>query len=142
MIANVIRHHGDALLGIEYDYLNAQGAQPFDSALEITGVADYQPAEAELAYESAAVPAGREGRDHDHFTIASLASGIAESIRFAVQGRIAVLYTAVVARSYETAAGVKDRGSDRKSALGEAFPRLSQRDREHSVIGGEVHRKS
>jgi hypothetical protein len=51
------------------------------------------------------------------------------------------LHTAVVARSYKASAGVKDRGADRKPALGKAFPGLGQRDRKHSVIGGEMHRK-
>src|SRR5208282_2226291 len=142
MIANVIRHHGNAFLGVEVDNPDAERAQPFDAALEIPSVADHQRAKTELAHKSAAVPAGRERGDHDHVTVASLAPGVTEGIRFAVQGRIAVLHAAVVACSYETSGAIEDRGSDRKSALGAAFPGFSQRYRKHSVIGREAHRKS
>jgi hypothetical protein len=135
MIANVVSHHRDAFLGIEIDDPDAEGAQPLDAALEIPGVANDQRAKSELAHESAAVPTGSERGDHDHVAVTSLTPGVAERIRFAVQGRIAVLYAAVVASSYETSTGVKNRSADRKTALGEAFPRFGQRDRKHSCIG-------
>jgi len=61
---DVVGEEGDALLGIEVDDFDVEGAEPVDAALEGAAFAYDDARESELADEAAAIPAGREGGDH------------------------------------------------------------------------------
>ena len=61
---DVVGEEGDAVLGIEVDDFDVEGAEPVDAALEGAAFADDDARESELADEAAAVPAGRESGNH------------------------------------------------------------------------------
>src|SRR3989304_325816 len=81
---NIPTEHLDALGRAQVDDLDAVLAQPLDAAAEIHGFADHDGPDIELAHQAAAVPAGRERRDHDLVAVAALPAGLAEGIGFAV----------------------------------------------------------
>src|SRR5438067_1279766 len=91
--------HVDAFLRSEVDNLDSALAKPIDPALEVDRLADHDLADSELADESAAVPAGGEGCDHDLVAVVALPAGVPEGVCFAVDGRIVVLDAAVVSAS-------------------------------------------
>ena len=70
--------------GVEVDDLDTDGAEPLQATGEVTGFADDERAQAELANEAATVPARGKRADHDEVAIGSLASGAAEGVGFAV----------------------------------------------------------
>jgi len=102
-----------------------------------------QGAEAELADEAAAVPAGGEGGDHDEVAVGALAAGVAEGVGFAVDGGVVLLDAAVVATADEGAGwgavGAEDGGSDGETAFGEAEAGFFEGYGQHSGIVGEGH---
>src|SRR5688500_4874916 len=61
--------HGDAFLVGEVDHVDAVLAQPVDAAAEVHRFAYHHRADVELPHEAAAVPARREGGDHDRVAI-------------------------------------------------------------------------
>src|SRR5206468_131106 len=87
----------DALPGVQVDHRHAVLAQPVDPALEGDGLPDDDRPDPELTHQAAAIPAGREGGDHDRVAIAALPPGGAEGGGLPVHGRVAVLDAAVVA---------------------------------------------
>jgi hypothetical protein len=86
---------------------DAQRAEPFHATLKIAALPDHERTETKLPYQSAAIPARSQRRNHGQVTIAALASRIAEGVGLAMQGRIAVLHAAVVARANEFALASK-----------------------------------
>ncbi len=78
--------------------LDAVVAEPVDASLEGLAFADDDGAEAKLADESCAVPAGGEGGDHDQVSIRALTAGVAEGVGLRVSGWVVVLDAAVVSR--------------------------------------------
>lgn len=107
----------DAFLAIEVDDVDAVFAEPVDTTLEGAAFADDQCADAELADEAAAVPAGCESGDHDQVAVGGLAAGAAEGVGFAVDGGVAVLNAAVVPTTDEFAILSEERCADRNSAF-------------------------
>ena len=124
----------NAVLRVEVDDLDVEGAEPVDAALESAGFADDDAGKTELANETAAIPAGRERGDHSEFAIGALATGIAEGVSFSVERRIAELHPAIVARAEERAVLIEDGGPDRNAAFGEAFASFGERNGEHTVV--------
>ena len=61
---DVVGEEGYALLGIEVNDLDVEGAEPGDAALEGAAFPYDDTSKCELADEAAAVPAGRESGDH------------------------------------------------------------------------------
>lgn len=123
---------GDAFGGVEVDDLDAELAEPVDAAAEVLALADDETAEAELADEAGAVPAGGEGGDHGDGAVAALAAGAAEGVGLGMGAGVAILHAAVVAGGDEAAVGVVERGTDGKAALVEAEAGF--------VKGGNEHR--
>jgi len=105
-----------ALVRIEIDNFYSERAQPLYSALEVAALPDDHRPETKLPHQSAAIPAGRQSRDHDELcdnSAAGLPYGMHPSRR-AVKDLRSV--RAVVAGSQEFAALVKDRRADWNAA--------------------------
>ena len=86
-----------ALAAVQVDDVDAVFAQPVQSAEERAAFAHYERADAKLPHQSAAIPAGREGGDHDEIAIALLPSGKTKGVGFGVNAGVALLHAAVVA---------------------------------------------
>ena len=61
---DVVGQESDALLGIDVDDFDVEGAEPVDAALEGAAFADDDARESELTDKAAAVPAGRKSGNH------------------------------------------------------------------------------
>ena len=134
---DVVAHHGDAGEVGEVDDLDAEVAEPVLAAGEVDALAEDDGAEAELADEAGAVPAGGERGDHDEVAVGALAAGVAEGVGFAVEAGVGELDAAVVAAAYQGAIGMKDRGTDGKAPFGETGAGFFKSDAEHGgVVGG------
>src|SRR5271165_710140 len=135
--ADVISHERDAFAGREVVDLDAVVAQPVDASLEGLAFTDDDGAEAKLADESCAVPAGGEGGDHNQVSIRALAAGVAEGIGLRVSGWVVVLDTSIVATSdqgaEDGAVGTKDGGPYGDASFGEAKSGFRDGDGEHGV---------
>src|ERR1051325_6635696 len=94
-----LAEHPDALLRVQVDDLDAVLGEPPFAALEVHRLAEHDLRNPELPHQAAAVPAGRERRDHHRVAIAALAAGIAESIRLAVHRGVVLLDAAAVGTS-------------------------------------------
>src|SRR3546814_730213 len=110
----------DAALVGEVNHVDAVLAQPRDPAVEVHRLAHHHRADVELPHQAAAVPARGERGDHDGVAIAALAAGLAEGVGFAVHGRVAFLYAAIVAAAEQAAVLVIERSADRDAAFGQA----------------------
>src|SRR5258707_653282 len=84
MGGNVVREHLDAIFGVEVDDIGAVLAQPIDAAAKVHGLADHYGADAKLANQAAAVPAGRQGSNHDFVAVAPLAPCLSKGICFSM----------------------------------------------------------
>ena len=135
---DVVGEESDALLGIEVDDFDVEGAKPVDAALESAAFADDDARESELADEAAAVPAGRESGNHGQFAVAALAAGVAEGVGFSVHGWIAILYAAIVAGADESSLFIENGGADGDAAFGESFAGFGDGDGEHGVVVEQV----
>ena len=118
----------------QIDDLDSQGAEPVDSALKRVRLSPDHASKAELSNQTAAIPARRQCGDHGQFAIAALAAGVAKSIGFAVQRRIAVLYAPIVAGPHETSLLVKNRRADGNSAFGEPLAGFAEGNRKHCRV--------
>src|SRR5579862_7138061 len=96
MLRDIALQQIGTLRRVEIEHLHAALAQPAHAALEGTGLTDQYGRNAELQDQAAAVPAGRQRRDHDGVAIAALSPGISERIGFSVHRWIAVLHPAAV----------------------------------------------
>src|SRR5580692_8877722 len=133
--ANVVREKPGAFGGVQINHVDAKGAQLVDPTLEVAAFTDDQSAETELSNQTAAIPAGRESRDHNEVAITALTPGIAEGVGFAVDRGIALLHATVVAGTDKlTGGGVEDCGADGDTAFGEARARFLQRNGEHGRV--------
>src|SRR3546814_16951397 len=90
-----------ALVG-EVNHVDAGLAQPRDPAVEVHRLAHHHRADVELPHQAAAVPARGARGDHDGVAIAALADGLAAGVGFAVHGRVAFLYAALVSPAEPT----------------------------------------
>src|SRR5437016_5310538 len=99
MVGNVFSKHLDAFFRMGVKDLGAVFAEPVNAAAKIHGFADDYRADAKLANQAAAIPAGSERGHHDFVAVAPLPACFAKSIRFTVRGGIAFLDSAVVAAS-------------------------------------------
>ena len=105
---------------------------PGVAALEVARLADHDRADAELAQQPAAVPAGRERRDHDAIGVVAASAGGSERGRLCMHRGVAVLDAAVVPTPEQRPVFVEERGADRDAALGEAVASLGDGDLEHA----------
>src|SRR5437868_1973233 len=131
---DIIAQQGNTLLRIEVDHFHTQRAQPIDSTLKVAALADYNRAKTKLPNQTAAIPAGREGSDHDEVTIAALTAGIAKGVRLTVHGGITLLHAPVVACSDNLSARVTDRRADGNTAFGQSLAGFRQRHCEHRYM--------
>ena len=76
-------------------------AEPVDAAAKIHRFANDHCADAELADQAAAIPAGSESGHHDLVAVTSLPARFAKSIGLAMCGGIAFLHSAIVAAAQE-----------------------------------------
>lgn len=90
-----------ALDAVEVNHFHAVFAQPIHAALEGAAFAHNHGPDAELANETAAIPAGSERGYHDQVAVARLAAGTAKGVGLAVDAGIALLYAAVSAAADE-----------------------------------------
>ncbi len=139
MLADITGQQGETLGGIEVDDVDAQRAEPLHAALKVAALADNQSAEAKLADQPAAIPAGSERRDHGELAITALASGVAEGVGFAVERRIAILHAAVATGAEQLSAGIENRGADRNASFGKALAGFSDGYLEQRVRVGQDH---
>ena len=103
---------------------------------KVAAFSDDYRAETKLPDQAAAIPARRKRRDHDQIAIAALAAGVAEGIGLSVHRRIAILHAAIVARTDQLSAGVKDRRADGNATFGQAFAGFGQGCGKHGGIVG------
>ena len=137
VVEDEVGHEGDAGGGGEVEDGDVDGAEPVDAAGEGLGFADDEGAEAELADESAAVPAGGEGGDDDEVAVGALAAGAAEGVGFGVDGGVGLLDATIAAGTDEVAGGGEDGGADGDAAFGEAEAGFREGDLKHGGGGGE-----
>lgn len=102
-------------------------SEPVDTAAKILGLADYHGADAELPDQTAAIPAGRERRDHNFVAIAFLPAGSAKGVGLAMRGRVAVLHPAIVASGKQFSVRIEEGCADRNAAFGEALASFADR---------------
>jgi len=133
--ANVIREERRAFAGIQVNHVDADRAQPVHTALKIAAFADNHSAEAKLAHQPAAIPAGRQGGNHNKVAITALAAGVAEGVGLAVDRGIALLHAAVVSGADELpGAGIEYGSADGYATFGEAGARFLQGYGEHGGV--------
>ncbi len=132
--ANILAQQRDALFGVEIDNLYSERAEPVDPTLEVPALADDHRAKAKLPDKPAAIPAGREGSDHDQVAVAASPSRTAEGVGFAMQRRIAVLYSAVASGTDNSAVCVENRGADWNAALRQPYAGFRHRHRQHRSV--------
>lgn len=118
MLFDELGHQRGARRIVEQGDLHAVLLEPAVPAFEGGGLADDHPADAELAYQSAAVPAGGEGGDHDRVPVMRPPARVAERGGLRVHRRVAVLHPAVVPAAQQDAVRVEQGGTDRDPALG------------------------
>lgn len=117
---NKLREHLNANLAREINDRDLARAEPVEAAREVHRFADDDRANAELANEAAAIPARREGGDHDFVAIGALAARFPKRIGFGVDGRIIFLDAAIAAAAEKFSFAVEKRGADGDAAFGEA----------------------
>ena len=138
MFANKVGEKLDTFFGMEIEDFDATLSQPVDAAAKVHRLSNDNGQDSKLANQAAAIPAGCQRRDHDFVAIASLASGAAECIGFAVNGRIILLNTAVMAATKQLTIAGKERGAYRYATLREALAGFRDGDLQHGVIIGDL----
>ena len=123
-----------AFAAVQIDDFDAVFAQPVQSAGEGAALADDERADAKLPHQSAAIPAGREGGDHDQVAIAFLSPGTAKSVGFAVHAGVALLHAAIVAPAEQIAGSGKECRADGDSPFGQPGACFLKGDFQHSRI--------
>src|SRR5260370_12590029 len=119
---------------MQVDDFGAVLAQPIDRTSKIHGFSHNYHANAELADEAAAIPAGRQGGDHDFVAITALAARLSKGIRFSMHRRITFLHSAVVAAPQQFSFAFEQRGPDRNSSFGEPEARFFHGHFQHGEI--------
>lgn len=137
---NKITQQFFALFRIEIDNFDAVLSQPIDPALKRLRFANDYRSNAELANETAAIPARSKGRHHNCVTIAALAPGFAKGIRLTVYCRIVLLHATVMTATEKFATAVKQRRADRNSAFRQSSPGFFYGDVEQRLcIKSQIH---
>src|SRR5271166_3177445 len=101
-----------AIPAVEVDDFDAVFAQPVKAAGKRAALTYYQGADAELANQAAAIPAGSQRGYHDQVAIAALPAGASKSVRFAVNAGIALLHTTIAPATDQLAGAAKKCSSD------------------------------
>ncbi len=137
MFAYELPEQADAIGGLQIHDARAPLPQPVERPGEVDRLAGDDRPDAELASQTAAVPARREGRDQDCVAVVSSAPRVAERVGLGVERRILVLNPTVVSSSQERPLRVEQGGSDRNAAFGETEAGFFQSDgKERRVIHG------
>src|SRR5438093_13136859 len=97
MVGNIFSKHLDAFFRMGVKDLGVVFAEPVNSAREIHGFADDYRADAELAYQAAAIPARCQRGHHDFVAVTSLPTRFAKCVCFPVRGRTPFRASAAVA---------------------------------------------
>src|SRR5579859_5108199 len=108
--------------------------QPIDPAMERARLAHDDCHDAELPDEAAAVPARRERRDHDRVLVAPLATGTAERIGLAMDGRVVILDPPIVPPAEQRAVAVEEGGADGDAPFGKSRPGFLNGNLEHCLV--------
>ncbi len=101
VLSHIFGEHLDALVRMGVEHFCAIFTQPIDAAAKILRFADDYGADAKLADQAAAIPAGSESGHHDFVAVTSLPARFAKSIGLAMCGGIAFLHSAIVAAAQE-----------------------------------------
>src|SRR5216683_2979820 len=109
-------------------------SQSIDAAAEIHRLPDNHGADAELADEAAAIPARRQGCDHNLVAITSLTARFSKGVGLPMCGRIALLHPPVVALSEEFSFTIKQCGADGNSSFAEPGARLIHCNLQHRKV--------
>src|SRR5579863_9063619 len=117
MLGDEGREEVATLLAVEVNDGHAVLAQPVETAGKGAAFAHHDGADAELADQPRAVPAGGEGGDHDDVAVAALPAGAPEGVGLAMDARVTLLHAAVVAPAHEFAGLAEHGGADGNSAL-------------------------
>ena len=99
-------------------------------------IAHHHRADPELLHQAAAVPARRQGGDHDRVAVGALAAGLAEGVGLAVHGGVVFLHPAVVAAAEQAAILMVERRADRDSTLRQALAGFGNRGVEQGAVVG------
>src|SRR6266704_4236826 len=118
VLRDVGRQHVDAFFGAQVDDFNTILSQPIDAAAEIHRLPDNHGSDAELADQTAAIPARCEGCDHNLVAITSLAARSSKRVGLSVCGWIALLHPSVVSPSEGFLSPIKQRGADGNPPVG------------------------
>jgi hypothetical protein len=124
-----------AFLVVEIDDPDAILAQPVKTAGKVAALTHDERADAELAHQTAAIPAGRERSDHHHVAIAALAAGAAEGVGFGVHAGVSMLHSAVVAAAHQLSGFAEKRRANGDASFDESEAGLFESDGEHLVVG-------
>src|ERR1043165_3447461 len=98
----------DAFGRIEIDYGDAVLTEPIDATREVARFADDDGTDAELADQSAAIPAGCERGDHNLVAPRAMTASFSEGVGFAVDGGVVLLDSAIMAAAEQLTIGVED----------------------------------
>jgi hypothetical protein len=128
------REQTHAFRRVQVNDLHASLPQPVYSALECTRLPDYDLADAELNYQTAAVPARCQGRYHDLILVSKLATRLAEGIGLAMYGGVILLDPAIVSPTQQRSMLVEKGCPDWNPPFGESKPGLLQGNIEQRLV--------
>src|SRR5687767_11962372 len=104
---DIVCQQPDTLWRAKIDDLHSVFPQPAKATGEIDGLPHHDRPDTELPHQSTAIPAGCQCRDHDRIAVMALPSRLAKRIRFAVNRRVVLLHTPVVAAPEQVPLPVK-----------------------------------
>src|ERR1700730_2553667 len=116
------------------DDLDTVFTQPVDPAAKRARLAHDYFHDPELTDEAAAIPAGRERRDHDRILVASLTTGPAKRIRLAVYGGVVILDPPIVSSAEQRSVVVEECGTDGDAPFGKTCLGLLEGNVEHCLV--------
>jgi len=123
-----------AFLAVEVDDFDAVFAEPVEAAGKGAALPHDQSADAELAHQATAIPAGSQRGYHDQVAIAALSAGAAEGVRLAVDAWIALLHAAIVTAADQLAGAAKKGSSDWDAAFIETKAGFFKRHGQHAFV--------
>jgi hypothetical protein len=131
---NIVGEQRDAFLRpkIYDDYTGL--AQPIDAAGKISGLPYDHRRNGKLADQATAIPAGRQRGDHDFVAVGALTACPPERVGFAVNRRVVLLNTAVMAASEQITLIIEKGGANGDAAFGEALPSFCNCDLQHLLV--------
>jgi hypothetical protein len=102
--------------------------------MEVQRFADHHGPDLELPDQATAVPAGRQGGDHDAVPVVTPPSGVAEGGRLGVAGRIVVLDPPVVSPAEQGPVAMEEGGTDGDAPFGQTAAGFVQGDGQEAAV--------